>query len=557
MRPLILMWVLGVVARGGNVPLPVRIEHPGPLVAKEGFGPEGPAIAIAAAHPFAVGVAPYATEHRSQYHAQDNYGNYAYGYANKDQAKEERKFPDGTVIGSYSYNSPDGTLVTNNYVADEHGFRSNLAPTLAKDNNQAVADEAFKAASIAHQTGLSAVVEESHPNGAPVAVSTGVYAPYVQAAYEPMPVHSYGHAAVKKEYHADPYGHVAVEKEYHADPYGHVAVKKEYHADPYVGVQVEKEYRADPYSHVAVEKEYHADPYGHVAVKKEYRADPYVGVQVEKEYHADPYGHVAVEKEYHHPAPAAPLVVKKEYQHLAPVPPVIVKKEFHHPVPVAPVVVKKEYHHPAPVVVKKEHHFHAPAPAVVVKKVHHHPAPVVVKKEHHYHAPAPAVVVEKEYQHGPVYSDVHVEKEYHHPAPYGGVKVEKEYHHTDPYGSVNVRKEYHADPYGSVKVEKVHHHPAPVAVRKEYHHGPGYEVEKVHRHPVPVVYGRSIDSRPAYADVPYPTAKTHSERLEEAFEGEHVLIKAPFVRRFQSSTPYFYAKHPRSHRRHYTLGKHH
>jgi hypothetical protein len=32
------------------------------------------------------------------------------------------------------YVSADGQLVTNDYVADENGFRSNLAPTLPKDN---------------------------------------------------------------------------------------------------------------------------------------------------------------------------------------------------------------------------------------------------------------------------------------------------------------------------------------------------------------------------------------------------------------------------------------
>ena len=37
--------------------------------------------------------------------------------------KEESRKPDGSVRGSYSYVSPDGRLITNNYVADASGFR--------------------------------------------------------------------------------------------------------------------------------------------------------------------------------------------------------------------------------------------------------------------------------------------------------------------------------------------------------------------------------------------------------------------------------------------------
>jgi hypothetical protein len=70
---------------------------------------------------------------RTQYHSQDNYGNYNYGYAEPNGAKTETRHPDGTVTGSYSHPLPDGRILTNNYVADEYGFRSNLAPTAAKD----------------------------------------------------------------------------------------------------------------------------------------------------------------------------------------------------------------------------------------------------------------------------------------------------------------------------------------------------------------------------------------------------------------------------------------
>ncbi|CAG0924461.1 unnamed protein product [Notodromas monacha] len=70
---------------------------------------------------------------RSQYHSQDKLGQYKYGYAEPNGAKEETRHADGTVVGTYSHPLPDGSILTNNYVADEYGFRSSLAPTAPKD----------------------------------------------------------------------------------------------------------------------------------------------------------------------------------------------------------------------------------------------------------------------------------------------------------------------------------------------------------------------------------------------------------------------------------------
>ncbi|CAG0924470.1 unnamed protein product [Notodromas monacha] len=39
---------------------------------------------------------------RSQYHSQDNFGQYSYGYAEPNGAKKETRHADGTVVGSYS-----------------------------------------------------------------------------------------------------------------------------------------------------------------------------------------------------------------------------------------------------------------------------------------------------------------------------------------------------------------------------------------------------------------------------------------------------------------------
>merc|ERR1712080_750303 len=68
-----------------------------------------------------------------QHHSQDEAGNYAYGYSDPNSHKEESGNAYGGVKGSYSYVAPDGSVIHNDYYADENGFRSNLAPTAAHD----------------------------------------------------------------------------------------------------------------------------------------------------------------------------------------------------------------------------------------------------------------------------------------------------------------------------------------------------------------------------------------------------------------------------------------
>jgi hypothetical protein len=63
----------------------------------------------------------------SQYQAQDELGNIAYGYSNINSAKHEQGNAAGAVAGTYSYNDEAGTH-TVSYVADDFGFRL-VAPT--------------------------------------------------------------------------------------------------------------------------------------------------------------------------------------------------------------------------------------------------------------------------------------------------------------------------------------------------------------------------------------------------------------------------------------------
>merc|ERR1719309_966525 len=76
-------------------------------------------VAAAVAHPYAY--APYAQG--SQFHAQDEYGNLNYGYANINSAKQEVGNTYGGVAGGYSYVDAEGVLQQVNYVADAAGFR--------------------------------------------------------------------------------------------------------------------------------------------------------------------------------------------------------------------------------------------------------------------------------------------------------------------------------------------------------------------------------------------------------------------------------------------------
>merc|ERR1711945_22019 len=66
--------------------------------------------------------APVAAPASSQFQAQDEFGNIAYGYQNINSAKQESGNAYGGVTGSYTYADEAG-VHTVNYVADALGFR--------------------------------------------------------------------------------------------------------------------------------------------------------------------------------------------------------------------------------------------------------------------------------------------------------------------------------------------------------------------------------------------------------------------------------------------------
>merc|ERR1712198_644577 len=115
---------------------PVTALNAGPLTA----GPVAAAPAIAApviaapvatatyaaapaiAAPVATTTYAVAAPASSQYQAQDEFGNVAYGYQNINSAKQESGNALGGVTGSYTYADEAG-VHTVNYVADAIGFR--------------------------------------------------------------------------------------------------------------------------------------------------------------------------------------------------------------------------------------------------------------------------------------------------------------------------------------------------------------------------------------------------------------------------------------------------
>ena len=60
----------------------------------------------------------------SQFQAQDELGQYNYGYSNPLSAKQETKTADGVTRGSYSYIDAHGITQTVNYISDVMGFRA-------------------------------------------------------------------------------------------------------------------------------------------------------------------------------------------------------------------------------------------------------------------------------------------------------------------------------------------------------------------------------------------------------------------------------------------------
>ncbi|GAB0087659.1 uncharacterized protein DMENIID0001_019930 [Sergentomyia squamirostris] len=102
-------------------------------------------------NPYSVVPASIALPSASQYHSQDQLGQYHYGYANPHSAKSELKTADGVTRGAYSYVDSHGKLQSVNYVSDTQGFRvaaTNLpkaTPLVDSPENNAARQEHLQA----------------------------------------------------------------------------------------------------------------------------------------------------------------------------------------------------------------------------------------------------------------------------------------------------------------------------------------------------------------------------------------------------------------------------
>merc|ERR1711962_1479217 len=82
-----------------------------------------PVVQTAAPVPVAQDASVVPATQESQYHAQDDWGQYNYGYSDGNSIKQEVKSADGVTRGSYSYVDANGLVQTVNYISDALGFR--------------------------------------------------------------------------------------------------------------------------------------------------------------------------------------------------------------------------------------------------------------------------------------------------------------------------------------------------------------------------------------------------------------------------------------------------
>ena len=94
-------------------PLAARVPVAAPLAAP-----------VPVAAPLAAPVPVPAPSVSSQFHAQDEFGGFSFGYQDGNSAKQEVRTADGVTRGSYSYVDANGLLQTVEYIADPiNGFR--------------------------------------------------------------------------------------------------------------------------------------------------------------------------------------------------------------------------------------------------------------------------------------------------------------------------------------------------------------------------------------------------------------------------------------------------
>jgi len=173
----------------------------------------------------------------SQYHSQDDVGQYNYGYQSAEQNKAEVKTADGVTRGSYSYIDANGILQTVNYISDAMGFRvaaTNLPVHHVEAAGTVVAapEVGVAAAGVAHNAVVSAAAPEVAVSAAAPEVAVSAAGPEVVAAaphavysqsISPSVAYTYLPYAIGYNYHITPTHYVSPSSGVFKTQVGHTA----------------------------------------------------------------------------------------------------------------------------------------------------------------------------------------------------------------------------------------------------------------------------------------------------------------------------------------------
>ena len=123
----------------------------------------------------------------AQYHSQDDFGQYSYGYSNEDSFKNEHRTADGIVRGSYSYIDANEKLQVVHYISDALGFRVS-ATNLPKHDVDSIAEPIQEPVveELALDIRKGKTIQEPIAQGVPIS-----YAPN----YAYAPSYTYSHSA--------------------------------------------------------------------------------------------------------------------------------------------------------------------------------------------------------------------------------------------------------------------------------------------------------------------------------------------------------------------------
>ena len=125
---------------------------------------------------------------KSQYHTQNEFGHYAYGYNDGYSSKSETKHANGLTEGAYSYVDPNGVLQQYKYVSDENGYRvsgTNLPVAPAVPAVPVV--PAVPAVPVEDSIIAVKSTPAQYESPAPVAVAASVYQPEIPQQVQDTP----------------------------------------------------------------------------------------------------------------------------------------------------------------------------------------------------------------------------------------------------------------------------------------------------------------------------------------------------------------------------------